>query len=219
MNSPIKSLMKLTAVASLSLGLLACGETATTKTYESAADTVVAAPEGAKTGFYGDIVLGSADAPVEIIEYASLTCPACQFFETKVLPELKEDYIDTGKVKVVFRNFTLNKVDLEAVLFTRCKDADFAVKTKQALFDRFNIWLRADDPSSALAKEARRFGMPRTAFDRCLQNRDMEKFLAEMRKGGIQNYDVTGTPSIYVNGRMMESFQLEEMKAAIEAAL
>lgn len=211
-----KSLIKASAGIVLALGLASCGDT-NGKTYPDAEATKIAVPEG-KSGYYGDILYGDPNAKIEIIEYASLTCPACRFFDTRVLPTIKKKYVATGIAKVIFRNFTMNTTDLKASLLVRCKDGAFAAKAKTALYERFDIWVRAENSDDSIAQEARRLGMPRTAFDRCMQDVDMQRHLTALKKIGLEQYDVSGTPFIYVNGKLMDGFQLETVEAAIKAA-
>lgn len=215
-----KSVFKFSAVVALGLGLVACGDSGdgiTTGDYKPASETQTSIPDGA-TGHFGDIVYGSKDAPVEVIEYASLTCPHCATFESTTFKQLKEKYIDTGKIRFIYRNFVMNAPDLQASVFMRCMDEDFAKKSKKILFERQRTWL-SGDPANGLAAEARRMGIPRTRMDKCLANKDMQLHLAEMKDISIKEYDLNATPTLIVEGGKVEVPTFENLEKAIEAVL
>src|ERR1700687_5944958 len=88
----------------------------------------------------GDESLGSANAPVTIIEYASMTCPHCAHFHETTFPELKKKYIDTGKVRFIFREFPLDSVAATAFMVARCADKDKYFPMIEVLFQQQNTW-------------------------------------------------------------------------------
>ena len=96
-----------------------------------------------------DIFIGAEDAPVTIIEYASMTCPHCATFHTDVLPTLKEKYIETGKVRLIFREFPLDARAYAASMLARCADKDFYFPMTDVLFKQQKVWARAEDPRPA----------------------------------------------------------------------
>ncbi|WND01988.1 thioredoxin domain-containing protein [Temperatibacter marinus] len=216
-----KNILKLSAITFLALGLVACGDSGdgvTTGNYTSAEKSQLDKPEGA-AGHFGDLVYGDASAPVEIIEYASKTCPHCATFEKTVFEEIKKKYIDTGKVRFIYRNFVMNGPDLKASVFMRCQDEDFAKKTKAILFERQRVWLASGDPDAGLATEARRLGLPRTRFDKCLSNKAMQQHLIDMTTQAQTVFEVDATPTLIVSGGKVTNPTLENMEKAIEAAL
>ena len=91
-------------------------------------------------------ILGDPDAPVTIIEYASLTCPHCAQFHNEVLPELKERYIAPGKVRLIYRDFPLDQVALAAAALAHCDGSDRYFSMLDVLFETQRNWARADDP-------------------------------------------------------------------------
>ena len=203
--------------AALLVGLAACddapGDATSGARAAGAANAVMAdAPEArlpvsdalqAKGFALGDMVLGSADAPVEVIEYASLTCGHCAVFHAETLPRLKEKYIDTGQVRYVFRNFLLNRVDLQAATVVRCQGSDDFFTMIDLVFSRQSQWLAAAGPEQILdnlAGVVRRAGVSRGAFDQCLGERELQEHIVAMTKAGSEMYDITGTPTIIVNG-------------------
>ncbi len=172
-------------------------------------------------GTWGDIVYGDPDAPVEITEYASLTCPHCARFAADIFPKIKENYIDTGKVKFIYRNFVMNKYDMAASAVARCKSPEVTKKLMSVFFARQSAWVGAEDRVGALANLARRAGgISRTEFDRCVANQEMQKHLVKMGQDGAVRYKVNATPTILVDGDKVEQTNdWEAVKAAIDAAL
>lgn len=223
-NKYVKSLRNAGAALSVLL-LAACGDstdgTGTTQTgLPSAAETQISL-EGIDTEgmTWGDIVYGNADAPVEVIEYASLTCPHCATFEATVLPKVLETYVATGKVRFVYRNFLMNRVDLAASTVARCGDMDVTQKLMEVYFARQHDWAGQPQPLDELAAIARRIGISRAEFDRCLSNTDMQKHLTEMRQIAMDTYGVNSTPTLFVNGKRVDSNAWEDLSDEIESAL
>lgn len=200
----------------------ACGDASNTNSdteATSAPDAGTEVPEGANAEMtWGDIVYGDPNAPIEIIEYASLTCPHCASFATQVFPKIKENYIDTGKVKFVYRNFVMNKYDMAASVAARCKSPEVAKRLMSVFFSQQNQWTRAQDPAAALAAIARRAGgISRTEFDRCVSDQEMQKHLVKMGQDGNVRYEITGTPTIILNGDKVDNFSWENLQTLIEA--
>ena len=160
-----------------------------------------AATPAALGAFTGEIILGKADAPITIIEYASMTCPHCANFHTKVLPALKEKYIDTGKVKLFFREFPLDGVALRASMLARCGGEAKTHPFIDILFKQQTSWATSDDPLAALARVARLGGMNQATFDACLADETLMKQLVQSRQDGSEKYDIKGTPSFIIDGK------------------
>ncbi len=173
-----------------------------------------------------DIVIGSADAPITMIEYASLTCPHCAHFSEVIYPKLKESYIDTGKVRYVFRNFILNPVDLVVSTAVRCQPQDVQWPLIEMLFARQAEWmrnLRSGDRETILSDIAavfRRAGVSRADFDRCIADKALQQKLLDSTKAAGEHYDVQGTPTVIVNGRKLPPIgSFEELSEEIDKAL
>jgi len=221
---------RILGMATLALTIAACGE-AGDKTDASKAGAESAAPAAAETataapatqqGTWGDIVYGDPNASVEMIEYASLTCPHCAHLANDIMPTILEKYVDTGKVKLIYRNFVMNRVDLAASTVARCGDMENTHQMMKLFFERQGEWSHAGDEGAildSLARTARRAGMSRTEFDRCIANTDMHKHLVEMTQNGAKTYQINSTPSLFVNGAKLDNYAAETIEAALDAAL
>ena len=215
-----KSLRAIGAAAAL-LMLSACGEGGTGSSNVVDADDLLAANlyvEG-KDGVWGDIVYGSADAPVTVVEYASLTCPHCANFSKNIFPKVKEEFIDTGKVRFIYRNYVMNGADMVASAVARCRDMETAKRLMKVYFNRQSEWARSEDRNGALASLARRTAnMSRSEFDRCASNRELMASLTEMTKAGREEFRVVATPTVFVNGVSVDDYTWENLKAELEKA-
>lgn len=167
-----------------------------------------------------DHVMGDADAPVTIIEYASLTCPHCAHFHEAVLPGLKENWIDTGKARLVFRHFPLDGLALRASALSECIDGIRFYGFLGVLFDTQKQWATADDPLAALQGLAKQAGMDEATSEACLQNDELLTKVLEERKVGSDDYGISSTPSFLVNGETMQGTSTyEEFDAQLKEFL
>src|SRR5215471_14450753 len=142
-----------------------------------------------------DRILGKPDAPITIIEYASLTCPHCAHFANDVLPELKAKWIDTGKVKLVLRDFPLDEPALRAAMVARCAPPEKFYGFVDTFFKAQEEWAVARDPKAALQRLAQLGGMSKKDFEACLANKDAENKIVESRLVASQQLNVDSTPT------------------------
>src|SRR5579862_9589758 len=117
-----------------------------------------------------DHVLGDAKAPVTMIEYASFTCPHCAHFATTILPEIRKKWIDTGKVKLVYRDFPLDQVAAKAAQLAECAGNDKYFAVMDMIFATQGTWAAAQDPIAVLSKSLRIAGMGDKEVQACLAN-------------------------------------------------
>lgn len=149
----------------------------------------------------GDVVIGSPTAPVTVYEYASMTCPHCARFHAEVLPEFRRSWIDTGKARLVFRHFPLDKSALAASLAVSCLPADDRPMAVTKLFATVEDWSVREDISQAMIDTVRPKGDP-AAFVTCMSSKETAESVAraaiEAGRGGV-----AGTPTFFVNGSKM----------------
>jgi protein-disulfide isomerase len=148
----------------------------------------------------GDMALGAKDAPVTIIEYASMTCPHCANFHMGPFKELKTKYIDTGKVRMIFREFPFDPLALQASMLARCAGEKRYFGMLNVLFKSQTKWARAANPQEALAKIARLAGFTEARFTACMTNQGLADMILQSRLTGSKEFDVDSTPSFIVNG-------------------
>lgn len=158
-----------------------------------------------------DRVLGNPEASVEILEFSSLTCPHCAQFHKEILGEVKKAFIDTGKVKLTYRDFPLDGLALRASMLARCAPEDRYFAYLETLFHNQNAWSRAADPIGALGQIARLGGMSKERFEACMADEKLADGVLQIRLDGQNAYDIKSTPTfiVRVNG---------EQKAVISGA-
>jgi protein-disulfide isomerase len=164
---------------------------------------VAAAPD--KAALLGvlptDHVLGDPKAPITMIEYASFTCPHCAHFHTQVLPEIKKKWIDTGKVKLVYRDFPLDQVAAKAAQIAECAGKDRYFGVIDLIFRGQQQWAASQDPIAELAKPLRIAGLGDAEIKACLANdAKANEVVADFRGG--EAIGVNSTPSLFINGTL-----------------
>jgi protein-disulfide isomerase len=149
----------------------------------------------------GDHVLGDPKAPITVIEYASLTCSHCAHFHTQVLPEIKKKWIDTGKVKLVYRDFPLDQVAAKAAQIAECAGNDRYFGVIDLIFRSQPQWAVTSDPVAELAKPLRIAGLGENEIKACLANEAMSNAVINDYKGG-ETMGVNSTPTLFINGQL-----------------
>lgn len=158
--------------------------------------------------------LGNKEAAVTIIEYASLTCPHCANFNEKVFPELKKRYIDTGKVRYIFREFPREDLDLFAFMLVNCAGKDKFFPFVDVLFRQQDKWL-VRNPLPPLKSIAMQVGFSEESFEACSKNRDVQNAVIAVGEQGAK-MGVNSTPTIYINGKVYTgAHSIEEFEKAI----
>lgn len=166
-----------------------------------------------------DRVLGDPDAPVTVLEYASYTCPHCAALHNEAMPEIKKRFIDTGKAKLIFRDFPLDGVAARAGMIARCLPASRFYPFVDVLFANQDQWSRASDPVVALKRLGRLAGLGESEMEACLTNEPLLDGIIEMRMEGHQKYGVEATPTLVINGKTYRgATSVDAVASAIESA-
>lgn len=166
----------------------------------------------------GDRFLGKADAPVTIVEYASATCPHCAHFHEQAFVEIKKQYIDTGKVKFIFREFPFDDLALAAFMLARCAPKEKYFPMLGVLFEKQRVWTR-NNPREELLKIAKLAGFTEESFDKCLKNEDVAKGIYKIRETADKKFGVNSTPTFFINGKQLSgNLPFAEFKKAIDSA-
>jgi len=171
----------------------------------SATQAVAQAPASAellKAGPLGDQVQGSADAPVTIIEYASMTCSHCATFHVQTYPALKSRYIDTGKVRYILREFPLDPLAEGASMLARCAGDGKYFEMVDALFKQQKNWAFVKNPIPPLFAIARQAGFNEQTFEKCLSDQKLLDGVKEVRQRAQEKFGVNSTPTFFINGRI-----------------
>tara|TARA_B100000674_G_scaffold489554_1_gene503735 strand:- start:1307 stop:1918 length:612 start_codon:yes stop_codon:yes gene_type:complete len=149
-----------------------------------------------------DFYIGEPDAPITIIEYASMSCSHCADFHNNTLEDLKTEYIDTGKVRFVFRDFPFNYPALAGSMMVRCVPSNVRYEYMSALYKLQKSWVIRDNAKTRaeLYKIMQSGGMQKTEFDECLSNVDLENNLLEGVMNAQREFKIRSTPSFIING-------------------
>lgn len=154
-------------------------------------------------GPLGDKILGSETAPVTLVEYASMTCSHCANFHATVYPTLKSKYIDTGKVRFVFREFPLDAVATGAFMLARCAPADKYFQMIDVLFEQQKNWAFTKEPAKGLLAIAKQAGFTQQSFETCLTDNKLADSIQEVARRGNEKFGVNSTPTFFVNGQVV----------------
>ncbi len=149
---------------------------------------------------YGlEMALGAEDAPLTVIEYASMSCGHCALFHRQTFPELKKHYIDTGKIRFIFREFPINRPALEGAMIARCAGPDRYFGFLKILFTSQDKWA-VTDSRTQLAKVVKAGGMKSSTVEQCLDDAELQKSILNTRMQGEQEFEISSTPTFIVNG-------------------
>jgi protein-disulfide isomerase len=163
-----------------------------------------------------EMTLGSENAPNLIVEYASMTCPHCAQFQTEVFPQVKTKYIDTGKVRYIFREFPLDGLALAASMLARCS-GDKYFPMIDALFQTQKTWaVPGAEGKEKLAQVAKQAGISQEEFDKCVADKDLFNKIVLIRQRGNEEFQVDSTPSFFINGkRLRGEHRIEDFDVAL----
>lgn len=169
-----------------------------------------------------DMAIGSASAPVTIIEYASMTCGHCAHFAKETFPKVKSTYVDTGKVRFILREFPLDTLAAAVFILARAKadgDASKYFQLIEGFFATQSEWA-VKNPVEPLKKAARQMGISEDEFVKAIENRDLLDKVSKVRDYAADTLNVKGTPTFFINGeRLSEAATFEKMSEAIDSKL
>ena len=173
-----------------------------------------------KPGPFDDMAMGPENAPVTIIGYLSTTCPHCASFENKTFPELKKRYIDTGKVRFIYREFVLNQLDAGAVMLLRCTSKDKYFPLLEALFQKQEQWAFVKQPLPPLLAIAKQAGFTQDSFEKCLSNQKLLDDIDSVRRHASEKLGVNSTPTFFINGKIYRGdMSIEQIEKEIQPYL
>lgn len=168
-----------------------------------------------------DRVMGDPDAPVTIIEYASLTCPHCASFHTYTLPDVKSQWIDTGRAKLVLRDLPTApaKLALALSMIARCAPEDRYFPIIDALFENQQDWLNLGNARAALDRALEHAEVPQSEAEACMADEALFNGLVKRASEGQQQYGINTTPSFVINGKVYAGAKgYEEFDAILRSA-
>jgi protein-disulfide isomerase len=184
-----------------------------------AQDATVNADELHAPGQLGEKSLGPADAKVTVVEYASMSCPHCGAFDRDTFDQFRLKYIDSGKVRFIFREFPLNAPAFAVAMIARCAPADRFFDLVHTYLRSQDKWLIQGDVKAAMLDIAKGFGFTEQTFDACLANQALFKAISDVRDRGSA-FGVQATPTFFINGKKVQgALTLEELDKEIEPLL
>ena len=152
----------------------------------------------------GDRAVGSLKAPIVMIEYYSLDCSYCAKFHTETYPRLKREYIDTGLMRFVYRDFPLSWAALEAAILTHCVSPERFFAVFDMLLEAQSRWIQAESTAKAVARIGETQGVTSAQYQACLDERKWERQIYLGQKYASEVLGVTATPTFFINGEKLE---------------
>ena len=181
-----------------------------------------ASGESVDTSRVIELVQGNPDAEVEIIEYASYTCPHCAAFHAQTWPELKAEYVDSGRVRWVYREVYFDAYGLWAALVARCGGEMRYFGGSEMLYAEQSSWARGSDGAAVadnLRRIGRRAGMSDDQLNECLLDREMATAMMQVYQEGMAEHDIRGTPSFVINGTTYSNMSVAEFRQILDPLL
>jgi protein-disulfide isomerase len=213
--------LSLVAVAGLGAWALIPAKSAQSLLPVGAAEAQVTTGE-AQAVTVDDMTLGTPDAKVTLMEYASFTCPHCANFHSTVFKDLKKDYIDTGKVHFVYREVFFDRYGLWAAMVARCGGEMKYFGISDILYTTQKEWAASDDPNVVvgnLKKIGLTAGMDEAQLDSCLRDGATAQAMIDHYEANMKEYDVKGTPTLVINGTVHSNMSYADLKVILDAEL
>ena len=164
---------------------------------------------GVSRDLEGDHVMSIGNPNNTIIEYASMTCPHCSDFHNETFPKIKSDLIETGKVKYIFRDFPLDQYAMAGTLIANCVSEDRYFDVINVLLKTQKKWIQ--NGYQGLLSIAKNFGLSISQVEVCLSNEKLIKLIESNMSIATNSFGITGTPSVFVNGKKISSLDYQEM--------
>lgn len=172
-----------------------------------------------QAGPLGDLAQGAADAPVTIIEYASMTCSHCATFHVQTYPALKQRYIDTGKVRYILREFPLDPLATAAFMLARCAEGK-SLEVVDDLFKQQKTWAFVQNPVPPLFAAARQHGFNEQSFEKCLSDQKLLDGIEAVRRRAQEKFGVNSTPTFFINGKIFRgALTIDQIEREIQPYL
>ena len=169
-----------------------------------------------KPGTLPELTVGDPSG-LPVVEYGSLTCPHCAVFSREIFPELKKDYIDTGKVRFIFREFSRNSLDVAAFLLARCVGDDKAFAAVELLFSQQDKWAFVDKPLEPLIAAMRPAGLTHDQAMACLKDQSKADAMLAIEKRATYEIKMTGTPTFVIDGKVYGGeLSIDQLKAILD---
>lgn len=237
MSKKIVLVIAILAIGGAGLAVTLMGQSSQQATADPAEEKTAPDTVKANAAFLNyDMVIGDPDAPVEIIEYAAISCSHCAHFHEDVLPALKEKYLDTGKARLVFRNFVFdNPFDVYASALTRCAAREDFFPTVETFFDYQKVWMKVPEMKAIFESDGREAaikfaqdqvtetgkmaGFTGAEAKQCLNDQEVIQYLLSVRQTAVEQYDVRSTPTLIIDGKKLERNDLATIEKAIEEAV
>jgi protein-disulfide isomerase len=169
-----------------------------------------------KPGPLPELAMGDSSG-VPVVEYGSLTCPHCATFSREVFPELKKDYIDTGKVRFIFREFPRNPLDVAAFVLARCVGDDKTFAAIELLFNEQDKWAFVDKPLEPLIAAMRPTGLTQDQAMTCLKDQAKADAIVAIGKRATEEIKLTGTPTFVIAGKVYGGeLTMDQLRAILD---
>lgn len=219
-TAPTSDITRRRAVALMGTAAAGLALTACSESEAQTASGTVDFDKLVETAPLEDKWIGPDDAKVTIVEYASATCPHCATFHNTVFGEIKEKYVDTGKIRFTHREFPFDNLALAAFMLARCAPNDGYYPMLSVLYQRQRAWARSDNPKQALFDIAKLSGMDQETFETCLRDQTLVDGINAVRNAGAQDFGVDATPTFFINGtRYSGGMSVEQMSEVIDGLL
>ena len=167
-----------------------------------------------------DRVLGQKNAAITIIEYASMTCPHCAEFHAGPFQTLKKEYIETGKVKFIYRDYPLDRLALAAAMMARCAPKERYYPIIEIIYRTQENWAKQADPTAALSQIGLLSGISKDAYDNCLRNKEIYEGVMKIRNEGREKFNIQSTPTILMNEKKINgNITSKNLRLTLDAQL